>query len=302
MFLPPALPHTVRMPAPANAPSPPGPLCEAALRRRFDKTAATFDRADFVHRHVAQGMLARMAPMTLQPRQILDAGAATGAGSRALAKRFRRSRIVSLDASLNMLRRARRSRSRFARVAEVQADARRLPLAEGCIDVVFANLLLPWLGDHETFFAEVARVLAPGGLFVFSSLGPDSLAALRAAWREVDADEHVQRFADMHDVGDAVLRAGLRDPVLDVDFLELSYRSADTLFVDLTSAGARNSLRGRRRSLTGKNRLEAVKKALAAPLALRLELVFGHAWGAGPRPAAGEVTIDARSIRRRELR
>lgn len=276
----------------------PGALCAAALRRRFDRAAASFDEADFVHRHTERGMLERMAPMTVEVRRILDIGSATGRASRKLARTFRRSRVVSLDTSMNMLRRARRSRSRFARVAEVRGDALALPLRAGSIDLVFANLLLPWMDDLPAFFSSVARVLRKDGLFVFSTLGPDSLAGLREAWRAVDSNEHVNPFPDMHDVGDAAVRSGLRDPVLDVDWLTLEYGSAETLFRDLTAAGARNSLRGRSAALTGRGRLEAFRRALPEPLSMRLELVFGHAWGGEARGPAGEYRLDVTDIGR----
>ena len=271
----------------------PGTLNRRHLRRRFDIAAAGFGDADFVHRHAAAGLLERLAPMTLEVERVLDAGSGTGAGSRALANTWRRSRIVSLDLSMGMLRTAKASRSRFAHISELQADAAQLPLADGSIDLVFANMLLPWSIDPKGFFDEVRRVLRKEGLFAFSTLGPDSLRELREAWAEVDADEHVNAFADMHDIGDLVMRSGLRDPVLDVEYLDVRYRSSEALIGDLTAAGARNSLRDRRRTLTGKGRFARMQAALdrrtgEAGLPLCLELVFGHAWGSGPAPAAGE--------------
>ena len=285
----------------------PGTLNRRDVRRRFDKAAAAFEGADFVHRRAAAGLLERLAPMTLTVERALDAGSGTGAGSRALASTWRKSRIVSLDLSLGMLRKARASRSRFARISELQADATQLPLADGSVDLVFANMLLPWTIDPGGFFEEVRRVLRKEGLFAFSTLGPDSLRELREAWAEVDADEHVNPFADMHDIGDLVTRSGLRDPVLDVDWLTVTYRSSTALFNDLTAAGARNCLQRRRPALTGKRRFARMRAALDrrfgdAGLPLRLELVFGHAWGSGPSPAAGEgreVRLNVADIGRR---
>lgn len=282
----------------------PGSLAPRDVRRRFDRAAASFDRADFVHRHAADGMLERMSPMLVDVEHILDAGAATGAASRVLAKRFRRSRVVSLDASLRMLRRARKSRSRFSRIEEIQADAALPPLRTGSIDLVFANMLLPWIDDVPAFFGSVARVLRKDGLFVFSSLGPDSLKELREAWRAIDDDQHVMTFSDMHDVGDALVQAGLREPVLDVDYLKLTYEDVPSLFADLTATGGRNTLRGRRRTLTGRRTFERLRETLGqragrAPLEFPLELVFGHAWGGGPPMPHGEYTLDVAEIRRR---
>ena len=284
-----------------------GALHRDALRRRFDAAAASFDSADFVHRHAAAGLLERLAPMVLEVERVLDAGSATGAASRSLARTWRKSRVISVDLSREMLAAARKSRSRFARISELQADAEQLPLADGCIDLVFANLLLPWSIDTAGLFGEVRRVLRKDGVFAFSTFGPDSLREVREAWAEVDGDEHVNAFPDMHDVGDLAIRAGLRDPVLDVDYLVVNYRSSDALFRDLTNAGARNCLRGRRRTLTGKQRFARMREALerhfsAGSLPLRLELVFGHAFGSGPASVVGqgaEFRLDVRDIGRR---
>jgi malonyl-CoA O-methyltransferase len=166
---------------------------------------------------------------------------------------------------------------------------------------VFANLLLPWIDDTALMFSEVARVLRRGGVFAFSTLGPDSLQELRRAWQSVDTTVHVNHFLDMHDLGDGLVRAGLGDPVLDVDRLRVEYANSSRLFADLSASGGRNALLGRRRSLTGKHRLERMVAALEGPsadrkIALDLELVFGHCWGTGPRMDAGDYRIDAARI------
>lgn len=282
----------------------PGALRQRDVRRRFDGAAATFDDADFVHRHAAGGLFDRMSPMLVNVQRIVDAGAGPGSATRELTKLYRRSHVLSLDHSISMLRRAKKARSRFARVFEVQADAVAPPLPAGSVDLVFANMLLPWVEDTGLLFSAVDRVLRKDGLFVFSSLGPDSLGELRQAWASVDDGEHVNTFIDMHDVGDALLKCGLREPVLDVDYLTVTYRNADALFKDLTLAGARNCLSGRRRTLTGKNRFARMKQALnssgnGGPLACRFELVYGHAWGGGPRQSPGEFRVDVASVLRR---
>ena len=158
-----------------------------------------------------------------------------------------------------------------------------------------ANLLLPWIDDPVDAFREVSRVLRQDGLFVFSTLGPDSMLSLRTAWRTADDGEHVNRFIDMHEVGDALVRAGLRDPVLDVDRLNVTYENQEALFRDLTATGSRNCLAMRRRGLTGRDRFETMRRALNAipggeHLSLEFELVYGHCWG-GAGPGGGDVAI-----------
>jgi len=203
-----------------------------------------------------------------------------------------------------MLQRAARRRSWLSKYALLQADATALPLADHSIDVVFCNQLLPWVADPAALFAEVGRVLRADGLLVFAALGPDSLGQLRLAWQAADNGAHVNAFPDMHNLGDAAVRAGLRDPVLDVDRLGVSYADAGAMFRDLAGSGARNCLAARRPSLTGRGRFQRMLAALQAARAdraieLELELIYGHCWGCGPRARDGEFRVPLDGIGRR---
>lgn len=271
------------------------------LQRRFDRAAARFDDADFVHSVTRDGLLARLDPLVLEATTILDLGSATGATGRLLRQRFRRAQIVAFDLSRAMLLVARKNRPWFSKSTFVQGSARQLPFADATFDLVVANLLLPWEPEPQAIFEQVARVLKKGGVFAFATLGPDSLREIERAWAAVDSSVHVNRFPDMHDIGDGLVRAGLADPVLDVDRLGISYKNADKLFADLTNCGGRNALAGRARGLTGRNRFQAMRDALSAPQAdgrilLDLELVYGHCWGCGPKNDPGNVRIDAKRI------
>jgi malonyl-CoA O-methyltransferase len=282
-----------------------GKLVFRDVQRQFDRAAADFDYADFVHRKCFDSLVERLAPVSVKPARILDLGSATGTGSRQLARVYRKARVVSLDASANMLARSRAKRPIFSGIRELRADARHLPLQTGSIDLVFANLLLPWIDELPDCLLEVARVLAKGGVFAFSTLGAGSLAALREAWQTIDGFPHVREFADMHDLGDALVRAGLADPILDVDVLNVTYRNIDRLMSDIRCTASRNCLAGRRPSLTGKSRFSELGKALAVNgnepmLSLQLELVFGHAWGSGPRLPDGEFHLAPAAISRRQ--
>ncbi len=275
-------------------------------RRRFERAAASFDSADFVHRLTREGLFSRLQPVVVDAGTVLDLGSATGGAGRQLRGRFRRAHIVSLDVSRNMLCRSRTKRAWYETLLArpqsfVQADAARLPLADDSVDFVFCNLLLPFVDNPDGVLSEVGRVLRGGGVFAFATLGPDSLLEIRRAWGAVDDDAHVNHFLDMHDVGDALLRAGLRDPVLDVDPLTVRYESAEKLFADLTSVGARNALRARRPALTGRRRYDAMLAALqgqndGAIIELRLELVYGHCFGGSARKDPSNFAIDATNI------
>ena len=278
------------------------PLNVRDIERRFDRAASRFDDADFVHTTTRDGLLARLKPMVIEARTVVDLGSATGSTTRHLQKRFRRARIISVDLSRKMLRQGLSKQSFFsAKAPAIQAHATALPFADQSVDLVFANLLLPFIDDPAEVFTEVARVLRKDGLLLFATLGPDSLLELRQAWQAVDNHAHVNRFLDMHDIGDAAVKAGLGDPVLDVDQMTVTYENPAALFRDLTAIGGRNCLQGRNPALVSKARFATMIDALGVAnhqdrLKLKLELVYGHCWGSGPRAKPGDYRIDANRI------
>ncbi|MGH8297797.1 MAG: malonyl-ACP O-methyltransferase BioC [Steroidobacteraceae bacterium] len=283
-------------------------LDKAGVRAAFDLASPTYEAAAVLQSRVADELLSRLEPFDFSPQSILDVGAGTGRIAAELKRRYRRSRVIALDLAPGMLREAARHQRLFRRFERVCADAGRLPLQSASIDIVFSSLMLQWCDPLDEALAEVRRVLKPQGFFAFSTFGPDTLKELRSAWAEADSYNHVNRFLDMHDVGDALARAGLQEPVLDVDRTQLTYGDGLSLMRDLKALGARNATAGRPRSLLGRVRLE---RALAAYEAFRkdgrlpatYEIVYGAAWGSGGRPAtsahAGEVHIPPSQIRRR---
>jgi malonyl-CoA O-methyltransferase len=167
--------------------------------------------------------------------------------------------------------------------------------------------MLQWCNDLNAALAEVRRVLKPSGFFTFSTFGPDTLKELRAAWSAADGYSHVNRFLDMHDVGDALARNGLMEPVLDVDRVQLTYPDALALMRDLKAIGAHNVTSGRARGLTGKARLRKMTEAYESfrregRLPATYEVVYGAAWGAIGKPASpvieGEARVPLSAIRR----
>jgi malonyl-CoA O-methyltransferase len=240
---------------------------------------------------------------------IVDLGAGTGRATAELKRRYRRATVIALDIAPGMLREARRHQRWFRRFERVCANALRLPLTDASVDVVFSNLMLQWCGDLDVALSEVRRVLKPDGLFAFTTFGPDTLKELRAAWAAADGYTHVNTFIDMHDVGDALGRAGLTEPVLDVERVTLTYRDAVEVMRDLKTIGAHNVTAGRPRGLTGRARLKRVQAAYESLrrdglIPATYEVVYGAAWGsAGKRGATvveGEVRIPPSAIRHRE--
>ena len=264
-----------------------------ATRRAFDR-AADFDGACFIHDTARERLLERLDLVSLTPRTVVDLGCATGRGAAALAARYVGARVLAVDASTGMLRAAVAHHG--GSVAAIGGDAERLPLRSHSIDLLFANLLLPWCRP-DIVFAEAARVLAPDGVLLFATLGPDSLGEVRRAFAAADNRIHVHAAFDMHDLGDLAMKAGLAEPVLDLDRLTVTYAEPAALWRDLKAVAAGNVAGGRRRELTGRGRWSRFEHALAPRpgerFAVTVELIFGQAFGRGPvqtRRQAGAAT------------
>jgi len=235
-------------------------------------------------------MLERLDYVKLEPRRVLDAG--SGPPQRVLAKRYRSSQVVALDFSLGMLRSARSWRSFLSRDLLVCGDMERLPVATGAVDLVWSNMALHWVADPAAALREFERVLAPQGLLMFSTLGPDTLRELRRT-----APGRVHEFLDMHDLGDLLVSAGFSAPVMDMEMLTLAYPSGDGLLKDLRESGQTNARRDRRRGLSGKGLAAALRGAVAA--SATFEIVYGHAWKRAPRPEnAAETAKTVRVFKR----
>jgi malonyl-CoA O-methyltransferase len=287
-------------------------LDRPGVRAAFDRASASYEAAAVLQARVADELLNRLDLFKFTPGVVLDLGAGTGRMTSELKRRYRRALLVAVDLAPGMLREARKHQQLFRRFERVCGDAMRLPFADASVDVVVSSLMLQWCDPLDPAFAEIRRVLKPDGLIAFTTLGPDTLRELRTAWSEADGVEnaynHVNHFTDMHDVGDALVRAGLSEPVLDVDRLQLTYPDVLALMRDLKAIGAHNVTAGRPRALMGRQRLRRMQDAYETfrrdgRLPATYEVVYGVAWGAAGRPASamvgGEARIAPGAIRRR---
>ena len=264
-----------------------------AVLRSFNRASRQYDAAAQLQARVNAELVARLQYFRLEPRQILDLGCGTGRGAVALRRRFPRAHITAVDSAVAMAQEARRRQRFWRRFACVCADAGALPFAAQSVDLVFSNLMLQWCDDPPALFAQVQRVLRAGGLFLFSSFGPETLQEVRSAWSSADDHSHVSAFADMPQLGAAMGRAGLAEPVMDRELQRTYYPDVQALMMELRTIGARHAAADRRRTLTGPGRVRAMLEAYEsmrtpAGIPASWEVIYGAAFAGHSANSGGD--------------
>jgi malonyl-CoA O-methyltransferase len=264
------------------------------VRRAFSRAAGSYSAAAELQREIESRLFESLDYLGDQvPTSILDLGSGPGTGALELRRRWPKARVVAMDLALPMLRQVapKRGWNPLQRpIDRVCADARALPVADDSVDLIFSNLCLQWVEDLDALFAGFRRVLRPGGLLLVSTFGPDTLHELRASFAAADAADHVSPFPAIAEFGDALMRAGFRDPVLDRDVELHRHPAMADLMRGLRELGATNALASRRRALTGRGRFAAAQAAYESwrgedgQLPATWEIITAMAWA----PAHGQ--------------
>lgn len=267
----------------------------AKINRRFTRSGYQV----FFYDEVAKRLNDRLDIVTLKPKVII----VSGFGEDSLEKRFPSAcKISKIDfAHPRLLLRKTKRLFRMPwrpQLGHLCGDLSALPLSSASVDLVYSNLDIPFFdgcNELDDLLKEVYRVLRPGGLFIFSSLGPDTLKELRP----IDGMRglRLSRHLDMHDLGDRMMGVGFSDPVMEMEELKLTYSDSLALLRDVRAHGSepfnlvdRKGLFGRAelRAIAERSKLENNGQTLATA-----ELVFGHAWLAPERSSPkGQKIID----------
>lgn len=284
------------------------------IRCHFGQAAAGFDDAAVLAREAGKRLFESLDYLDdRQPEVILEVGCGTGHNAALLKKRWPRARVIALDSALPMLRQAKAQAGWWKPFQRVAGDAAQLPLADASVDLLVSNLCLPFVNDLADTLAGFRRVLKSDGLLLCSTYGSETLGELDHAFAQADTLPHVHPFAPIASFGDALMRAGFRDPVIDRDLFTLTYPDLPALMAELRALGYANARSDRRRTLTGRGRFAAATRAYEAlrqadgRLPSSWEVLYAHAWA----PAAGTpirqqgqdiaaVPLSAIPIRRRQ--
>ena len=275
------------------------------IRDRFEQIAGRYEQHAALEQEVCTRLLERTVFNLSSPLQILDLGCGTGTGSAQLKRTFRKAQVVGMDTSLAMLSQVRRKSSMLRPLKAVYGDIGALPFAARSADMVFSNLASYWCPEPMAMFAEFRRVMRPDGMLLFSTFGPATMNELGEAWAGVDEEVELPVFPDLLEIGNALVAAGFREPVMDREMITLNYPQLDALFDELEATGTSLLVHGWGRWKTAGMEL---KQAYAPMLRdgkypLSFEVVYGTAFG--PRdgqpmktPGGDVATFSVDSLRR----
>jgi malonyl-CoA O-methyltransferase len=254
---------------------------KAKVATSFGNAAQHYDAVAVLQRMTGDALIKRLSKAQPAAQRVIDLGVGTGYNLPALSQLFPAAQLIAVDIALPMLKQAKQSHQQLNEVRYLLGDAEQLPVQDNSVDLVFANLALQWC-DPRSSFAEISRVLKPGGSVWFTSLGPDSLNELRQAWAAVDDYPHINQFYSVDAVQQAIQQAGFVQLDLHSEPHSLFYDSAMAMMRDLKVLGARNMNQGRRRGLTGKQLLQQVSSnyemmRLAEGLPASYQVIYGSA-------------------------
>jgi len=227
----------------------------------FGRAAASYDSVAHLQRQVGEKLLAKI-PANFAPARIADVGCGTGHFTRRLAEIFPSAQCAGIDIAPGMISYAAARSS--SDINWICADAESLSLADNNFDLLFSNFTYQWCQDLPRLMAEQFRLLKPGGLLVFTTVGPQSLRELRRAWQAVDNHIHVNQFAPLEAVDHALRGAGFVEEQVQVETLVRYYGQLNELTRELKNLGAHNVNRGRNSAMTSRLRIEKFKTAYEA--------------------------------------
>jgi malonyl-CoA O-methyltransferase len=141
-----------------------------------------------------------------------------------------------------------------------------LNIASADFDLIWSNLELHLQSDPKTLMKQWRGKLKPEGLMMFSYLGPDTGKELAKLFPN-DCLLRNTGSLDMHDVGDELMQAGFSEPVMDMEYLTLSYDDPDLLCKEAFDLGLLVT------PDSAGHLIEAESN-----LTITLEVVYGHAW------------------------
>ncbi|MGJ8524721.1 2-methoxy-6-polyprenyl-1,4-benzoquinol methylase, mitochondrial [Halomonadaceae bacterium LMG 33818] len=235
------------------------------IARNFGHASVTYDAASFLQQWIAVDLLQKVAELSASHtfNRALDVGCGTGYVFRqAKCQHIDIEEEYGLDLSAGMLQAASHLRPQ---ARWIQGDIEALPFGHDHFPLITSNLAVQWLDSLDIFLSEAYRVMTPGGILAFSTLGPDTLKELTRVRERAGLKNTVNPTLLPQQLANSIKRApfttllSVRQPYL------YFYDDAVTLSRALKQLGAHHCRQAQQSGLSGRKKwqqLRAQSKAL----------------------------------------
>lgn len=268
-------------------------LDKKQMANSFSRAANTYDSVAGLQRDVGAALLKKWSHSHLMPGNslndadsispvVVDLGCGTGFFTPQLQMKFPQALIVGVDIAEGMLQFAKkRGQSHLMNCESLTlhhsplnnsdpffpvpiflcGDAEVLPFANQSVDIIYSNFALQWCANLPRLFAELQRILKPGGQLMFTTLGPATLHELKSAWQQVDNRVHVNKFHERDLLLENLQGRGFVQIEIEHKPEIMEFEHISDLTRSLKALGAQNVNRGRTIGLTGRKKIQAFKQA-----------------------------------------
>lgn len=249
------------------------------IRQAFNTKASTYDQYSIVQREVGRRMVERIDLLKSKPLSILDLGSGTGYLAELLLLKFSTSSITCLDLADNMLLECKKKNPNLHLII---SDIENMPFKPASFDLIISSFTLHWCEEIEKIFFDVRKLLKNNGVFMFTTVGPNTLRELQDAYKDIDVEQHINSFTDMHLYGDSLLKCGFDDPVMDSEEIIVEYKNFKGVLDSLKKTGA-NTVIGQKPRYLNKETFKRLTDKYPrnkdnGSFPVTYEMIYGMSW------------------------
>lgn len=247
--------------------------------------ADKFAQVDFLKTEIAERLADRLLDIDRTFGLALDLHAPTSQLKQAIPK-GKVEQLISNSHTPHLMRGLSEDAVSSTACERLVSDDELLPFANHSLDAILSNFHLHWVNDLLGTLIQSRRALKPDGLFLAALPGPRTLQELREAMMRVAEDSgkaapRIAPFVEVRDAGGLLQRAGYALPVVDSEFIHLTYRNFSTFLAEIQMMGESNVLLEQFKGLTTAHYWKAVEAAYEKKDGLfpvTVEVVFMTAW------------------------
>ena len=233
-------------------------ISKASVSRAFGEAAENYDTHAGLQQKIACDLSTLVEARVADVRIALDIGAGTGYGVRLLGSKFPSATVIAVDIAPAMAQQVFKNQ-RDPNAYSICADANLLPFRHACADLIYSSSFVQWCDTPQELFSDLARLLTPGGWFIFSTYGPKTLHELKASWAKVDHFPHTLEFPSASKLRTMLKMNGFIVHDCRRSLEVIHYEGVDAVLNSLKKLGAQNKRNDQRPGLTPASKLRQME-------------------------------------------